>query len=161
MQNKRFSVIALGLIALQTGCGNSSTAEAAKSPDTLTPSSEDRSAIATSRARSDALSYSGTDAHDVPHYFKERLGADELRVLRDAFGIVSASHLYVSDSTKDGLLKYDPKPKPCWTCYVNSYRIGFVSVRSRGESWEDLERRTRTLTSGSFPASSLVTSNSV
>ena len=161
MRSKLSSVMALGLAALQVGCGNSSNAEAASSPDTLMPTSEDRSSMATSRARSDALSYSGTDAHDVPHYFKGRLAAEELRVLRDAFGIVSPSHLYVSDSTKDGLLKYDPKLKPCSTCYVNSYRIGFVSVRRKGESWEDLERRTQSLSRSAFPASSLVTSSSV
>src|SRR5882757_2855481 len=159
MRSKLSSVMALGLTALQVGCGSSSNAEAANSPDTVIPTSEDRSSMAS--APSDALSYSGTDAHDVPHYFKGRLAAEELRVLRDAFGIVSPSHLYVSDSTKDGLLKYDPKPKPCSTCYVNSYRIGFVSVRKRGESWEDLERRTQSLNRGDFPASSLVTSNSV
>lgn len=161
MRINLYSIMAFCLIALHTGCGNSSNAEAAKSPDTLMPSSADRSAIATSDAHTNALAYSGTDAHDVPHYFKGRLAAEELRVLRDAFGIVSASHLYISDSTKDGLLKYDPTPKPCSTCYVNSYRIGFVSVRKRGESWEDLERRTRSFNRSAFPASSVVTSNSV
>jgi hypothetical protein len=161
MRSKLSSVMALGLIALQSGCGNSSTAEAARSRAASILSAEDGSGGAISDARSEALSYSGTDAHDVPHYFKGRLAAEELRVLRDAFGIVFPSHLYISDSTKDGLLKYDPTPKPCSTCYVNSYRIGFVSIRRRGESWEDLERRTRSLSRSAFPASSLVTSNSV
>jgi hypothetical protein len=157
MRSKLYSVVALGLIALQSACGKSSAAEAAKSPIL----SADRSLHGESNAQSDALSYSGTDARDVPHYFQRQLSAEERSVLRDAFGVVAASHLYLSDSTRDGLLKYDPKPKPCAICYVNSYRIGFVSIRRKGESWEDLERRTRTLSRNSFPASSLVTSSSV
>jgi hypothetical protein len=82
-------------------------------------------------------------------------------VLRDAFGVVSPSHLYISDSTPDGLLKYDPEPKHCSTCYVNSYRIGFVSIRKPGESWDDLERRVSALRGSSFSPSLLVTSSSV
>lgn len=161
MRSKLSSIIALGVIVLQSGCGKSSTAEAARSRAATMPSAEDRSGLAASNARSDALSYSGTDAHGVPRYFTGRLSAEERSLLRDAFGVVSASHLYISDSTNARLLKYDPKPKQCANCYVNSYRIGFVSIRRKGESWDNLERRTRTLIRSSFPASSLVTSNSV
>jgi uncharacterized protein DUF882 len=144
MRSNLYPVMALGLIVFQSECGKSS-AETAKS----------------SNAQSAALSYSGTDGRDVPHYFSGQLSAQDRGVLRDAFGVVSPSHLYLSDSTKDGVLKYDPRPKPCAACYVNSYRIGFISIRKRGESWDDLERRTRTLSRNSFPASSLVTSSSV
>jgi hypothetical protein len=144
MRSKLYPVMTLGLIVLQSECGKSS-AEAAKSAN----------------AQSAALSYSGTDGRDVPHYFSGQLSAQDRSVLRDAFGVVSPSHLYLSDSTSDGVLKYDPTPKPCAACYVNSYRIGFLSIRKRGESWDDLERRTRTLSRSSFPASLLVTSSSV
>ena len=59
----------------------------------------------------------------------------------------------MSDSSEDGLLKYDTKIKACATCYVNSYRIGLVSVRRAGESWEEVERRVRSTPLRNFPAS--------
>ncbi len=105
--------------------------------------------------------YSGADERGVPHYFQGRLSADDMRVLRKAFGVVIPSHLYISDSSPAGLLKYDPVAKRCASCYVNSYRIGFISIRRPGESWEDLERRLRTMSRSSFPKSSLVTSSSI
>jgi hypothetical protein len=105
--------------------------------------------------------YSGSDVRGVPNYFQGTLTADASRVLRRAFGVVVPTHLYISDSSRAGLLKYDPRIKRCATCYVNSYRIGFVSIRRAGESWEDLERRLRTMSRSSFPRSSLVTSSSV
>lgn len=161
MRRKPYPFIALALIALLIACGKASTAQRSKSRSGTAPASGDHSAVASSNAQSDVLGYSGTDARGVPHYFGGRLGVEERRLLRDAFGVVSTSHLYVSDSTKAGLLKYDPVKKPCLTCYVNSYRIGFVSIRRKDESWDDLERRTRKMTRRSFPASSLVTSSSV
>ena len=105
--------------------------------------------------------YSGSDGRGVPHYFTGHLSTDEIRVLREAFGVLVASHLYISDSSRAGLLKYDPRVKRCATCYVNSYRIGFISIRRPGESWEDLERRVRTMSRSSFRKSSLVTSSSI
>jgi hypothetical protein len=44
---------------------------------------------------------------------------------------------------------------------VNSYRIGFVSIRKPGESWDELQQRVRALRRGSFLPASLVTSSSV
>jgi hypothetical protein len=105
--------------------------------------------------------YTGSDSRGIPHYFAGHLKPDALDVLRRAFGVVVATHLYVSDSSSAGLLKYDPHAKTCATCYVNSYRIGFISIRRRGESWEDLERRLRTMSRRSFAKSSLITSTSI
>jgi len=63
--------------------------------------------------------------------------------------------------TSNGLCEYDPEKKACLTCYVNSYRIGFVSIRKPGESWDELQARVDDLRRSSFPPSSLVTSSSV
>jgi hypothetical protein len=141
---KPWSFVAALLILLQSGCGEEATAHSSMK-----------------RLHDDALSYSGTDARGIPHYFSRRVSDDGRRVLRQAFGVVSPSHLYLSDSSPSGLLKYDPETKGCLTCYVNSYRIGFVSMRNPGESWDELQRRVRKLRSSSFPPSSLVTSSSV
>jgi len=73
---------------------------------------------------------------------------------------VAPLHLYLSDSTKDARSN-TIRGRSVRSCYVNSYRIGFVSVRKRGETWDDLEGRVRTLTRNSFPPGSLVTSSSV
>ena len=40
-----------------------------------------------------------------------------------------ASLLYLSDSADSRVLKVDTREKQCETCYVNSYRLGFVSLR--------------------------------
>jgi hypothetical protein len=117
--------------------------------------------MSATNAQREVVGYSGTDSRGIPRYFAGELSPDARRLLRDAFGVVAPLHLYLSDSTKDALLKYDPRTKPCRSCYVNSYRIGFVSVRKRDETWDDLEGRVRTLTRSSFPPGSLVTSSSV
>ena len=107
------------------------------------------------------VSYAGTDAHGIPRYVNRTFTSDERAVLRHAFGIVSPSHIYLSDSTDDGVLKYDPAVKRCGWCYVDSFRIGFVSVRKPGETWDDLVRRVHGMRRSSFAPSSLVTSSSV
>ena len=135
--------LAAFLIVLQSGCGGEATAHSS-----------------VKRPR-DALNYSGTDARGIPHYLSRPLSDDGRRVLRQAFGVVSPSHLYLSDSSPNGLLKYDPETKTCPICYVNSYRIGFVSIRKPGETWDELQRRVGNLRRSSFPPSSLVTSSSV
>ena len=132
------------VLALQNGCGGDATAHPG-----------------VRRSNTDADSYSGTDERGIPHYLTRPVSDDGRRILREAFGVVSASHLYLSDSTPGGLLKYDPELKPCLTCYVNSYRIGYVSIRKSGESWDDLQRRVRLLHRSSFRPASLVTSSSV
>ncbi|HKR08017.1 MAG TPA: DUF882 domain-containing protein [Gemmatimonadaceae bacterium] len=152
-----FTVLSLLLLALETGCGNGRAAPA-ESSTSDTGHGDTRSI---SDVRSTGLSYSGTNARGTPRYFTGQLSADAQKTLRDAYGIVDPSHLYISDSSKAGLLKYDPRLKPCVTCYVNSYRIGFVSVRKRGESWDDLQRRLPSLSRNTFSSSALVSTSSI
>ncbi|MFN2604132.1 MAG: M15 family metallopeptidase [Gemmatimonadaceae bacterium] len=92
----------------------------------------------------DATSYEGVDRLGIPNYdVSKKFTPEETAILRRAYGIEDPHRLYVSDSTEEGLLKYDTKVKQCLTCYVNSYRVGFVSVRLPGESWEQAESRVR------------------
>jgi hypothetical protein len=90
-----------------------------------------------------------------------RFTDEEQAILRRAFGVVNPSHLYVSDSTDEGVLKYDPEIKRCPSCYVNSFRLGYISVRNPGESWDDLERRVKRMRRTDFPPGSLVSSKSI
>jgi hypothetical protein len=96
--------------------------------------------------------YTGTDPRGIPRYARRAFTDEERRLLRDIYGINDPTRLYVSDSTEDGLLKYDTRIKRCRTCYVNSYRIGFISVRRPGESWEEVERRVRAMRARDFTA---------
>ncbi len=95
-----------------------------------------------------AAGYEGVDSRGIPHYATRILSPADSTLLRQAFGIEDPHRLYVSDSTEEGILKYDTQRKRCRTCYVNSYRVGYVSVRRPGESWEEAERRVR----GTAPA---------
>ncbi len=106
----------------------------------------------------DPASYEGVDTRGVPHYSTLRLSSDDATLLRRAYGVEDPSRLYVSDSTEEGILKYDTQRKRCLACYVNSYRIGYASVRRPGESWEQAERRVRAtpppaFTGVAYPAS--------
>ena len=103
--------------------------------------------------------YTGTDGRGVPRYARRTFTDEERRLLRDIYGIEDPNRLYVSDSTEDGLLKYDTRVKRCRTCYVNSYRIGFISVRRPGESWEQVERRVRAMRPRDFPPAARAVSN--
>ncbi|MDQ6688956.1 MAG: DUF882 domain-containing protein [Gemmatimonadota bacterium] len=161
MRLNRSALIPVLLLGVLSSCGREATAHPAKKWGVGTSAARRDSTQGTRRSPRDVVTYSGTDTHGVPHYLTRGLSEDARRALRDAYGIASPSHLYISDSTPDGLLKYDPRPKPCSTCYVNSYRIGFLSIRKHGESWDQLERRVRTLHRTSFSPSSLVSSNSV
>jgi hypothetical protein len=110
-------------------------------------------------SRSDPASYEGVNSRGIPHYASEViLSKEDATVLRAAYGIEDPHRLYVSDSTDEGLLKYDTEVKRCLTCYVNSYRIGFVSVRRADESWDQAERRVRkgdkAFAAGARPSSS-------
>ena len=108
---------------------------------------------------SDSGAYEGVDSRGIPHYATTvLLSSGDALVLRRAYGIEDPHRLYVSDSTEEGLLKYDTQVKRCITCVVNSYRVGYVSVRRVGESWEAAERRVRStpahvFTGGANPAS--------
>lgn len=102
----------------------------------------------------DAGAYEGVDSRGIPHYATTvLLSSDDAQVLRRAYGIEDSHRLYVSDSTEEGLLKYDTQVKRCITCYVNSYRVGYVSVRRAGESWEEAERRVRSTPAHTFTGS--------
>jgi hypothetical protein len=129
------------LVALQIGCGGDATAHPAN------------------RALDPEIA--GTDSRGIPRYATRKFTDDERTILREAFGVVNPSHLYISDSTADGLLKYDPEVKRCRTCYVNSFRIGFVSVRNNGETWDELERRVRGMRRSSFQPATLVSTSSL
>lgn len=104
--------------------------------------------------------YTGSGPNGIPHYAQRSFTAAEQSLLRRVYGIEDPHRLYVSDSTEDGLLKYDTSPKLCRTCYVNSYRIGFVSIRRPGETWEELERRVHSMRAGDFPPSATTASRS-
>jgi predicted small secreted protein len=117
------------------------------------------SAIGLGSRRREVPPYTGTDARGVPHYARREFTDDERQLLRAAYGIEDPNRLYVSDSTEGGLLKYDTRVKRCRSCYVNSYRVGFVSVRRPGETWEQAERRIRSMRPRDFSPAARVSSN--
>ena len=101
-----------------------------------------------------ASAYEGVDARGIPHYATAiALSGDDAALLRRAYGIEDSHRLYVSDSTEEGILKYDTQVKRCASCYVNSYRVGYVSVRRPGETWEQAERRVRATPAHTFTGS--------
>lgn len=102
----------------------------------------------------------GVDARGIPHYATVELSSADADLLRRAYGIEDPHQLYVSDSTDEGILKYDTQRKRCLTCYVNSYRIGYVSVRRPGESWDQAERRVRATTPTHFTGGTTPSSTS-
>jgi hypothetical protein len=97
--------------------------------------------------------YEGVDSRGIPHYATLTLSSADSDLLRRAYGIEDPHRLYVSDSTDEGILKYDTQRKRCRLCYVNSYRIGYVSVRRPEESWEQAERRVRNTPPRAFTGS--------
>lgn len=120
------------------------------------------SAIGLGSHANERPAYTGTDTRGIPHYARRAFTDGERRLLRDTYGVEDPSRLYVSDSSEDGLLKYDTRVKRCRTCYVNSYRVGFISVRRRGESWEAAERRVRAMRPRDFtPAARASSSRSI
>jgi hypothetical protein len=107
-----------------------------------------------------AAAYEGVDARGIPHYASVVLSSADADVLQRAYGVEDPHRLYVSDSTEEGILKYDTQRKRCLTCYVNSYRIGYVSVRRPGESWDQAERRVRATTPTYFTGGATPSSTS-
>ncbi len=95
------------------------------------------------RPSDDFRTYAGVDAHGVPHYITRVFTDEERTLLRTVYGVENPNQLYLADSSSVRVLKYDTHRKRCRTCYVDSYRIGFVSVRRPGESWEAVEHRVR------------------
>jgi len=104
----------------------------------------------------DSAAYTGHDANGIPHYATRTFTPEERALLRRVYGIEEPSRLYVSDSSAAGVLKYDTGRKRCSTCFVNSYRVGFVSIRRPNESWEELERRLARMSPSDFPPSSRI-----
>ena len=161
LQSLLFATLMALLCGIQSGCRR----EAAARNTHPVRSADARTAALSlaSRSTNDSgvVRYAGTDSRGIPRYVTRKFSDDETSILRRVFGVVNPSHLYISDSTQDGLLKYDPELKRCATCYVNSFRIGFVSIRNRGESWDELERRVRAMRRNMFEPSSLVSSSSL
>src|SRR5258707_8977245 len=132
MRSARLRAAAALLMAAFQACRNSDSYASARAEEFR------------SRDSADATSYEGVDGLGIPNYaVSKKFTSEESAILRRAYGIEDPHRLYVSDSTAEGLLKYDTKVKRCLTCYVNSYRVGFVSVRLPGESWEQAESRVR------------------
>jgi hypothetical protein len=146
-------VLALTIVLL-TGCGDGPRRSGAQRPPRDTAHGVTRSADGTlaERGNNDARAYTGHDANDIPHYAHRSFTDDEQALLRRVYGVEHPGLLYVSDSSDAGLLKYDTRPKQCRSCYVNSYRLGFVSLRRPGESWDQLERRVSAMKPSEFPA---------
>lgn len=103
-----------------------------------------------------AMAYAGRDADGVPNYARGPFAAGDSMLLLRVYGVVEPSRLYVSDSTAAGVLKYDTRRKTCRRCYVDSYRVGFISIRNPGESWDALQRRVAAMPLSAFPASARV-----
>jgi hypothetical protein len=101
------------------------------------------------------------DSSSLPVYTTRQFTPDERALLRRVYGVEDPSHLYLSDDSDEGVLKYDTKRKTCASCLVNSYRIGFESVRRPGESWEQAERRVMATPLNRFPDSAHVGSTSL
>jgi hypothetical protein len=99
-------------------------------------------------------------ATEIPQYTTRQFSPDERALLRRIYGVEDPSRLYLVDQSQEGVLKYDTQRKTCPSCLVNSYRIGFVSVRRAGESWEEAERRVKSTPPAAFPESAHVGSTS-
>lgn len=96
--------------------------------------------------------YAGRDADGVPFYVERPFSSEDRRLLRRYFGIEEPGRLYLSDSTPGAYLVYDTERDPGTGRLVRTYRVGAESIRREGETWEELERRIRTMTAADFPA---------
>lgn len=106
----------------------------------------------------DTESYEGHDAEGIPHYATQQFSVEDSLILRRAYGIEDPHRLYLSDSSDTAILKYDTQEKGCRSCLVDSYDVGFMSVRRPDESWEQVEQRVkktphRRFTGGPVPTS--------
>lgn len=150
-------------ITVVTACGRSRPV-GATNKEALTRSSADVTSVDTTASadttEEDLPSYTGHSRSGIPHYARRSFSPAERALLRSKHGIENPNRLYVSDSTEDGLLKYDTRRKTCAICYVSSYGVGFVSVRRPGESWDAVERRVRATPLRNFPPSARRTSTS-
>ncbi len=97
----------------------------------------------------------GTNARGIPDYITRSYSADERALLLAAYGVNEPQWLYLSDSSQSAILKYDSREKRCRSCYVDSYHVGFLSMRRPGESWQAFERRDRSMRHADFPAAAM------
>ncbi|MEO6877364.1 MAG: hypothetical protein ABI205_02705 [Gemmatimonadaceae bacterium] len=93
----------------------------------------------------------GINARGIPDYTTRSFSTGERALLLAAYGVDEPQWLYLSDSSESAILKYDSREKRCRGCYVDSYHVGFLSMRRPGESWEDFERRDRRMRRADFP----------
>lgn len=150
------SGIVISLMLSISACGSSSAADSARAAHAGAGAGALADTVGDDSAS--AAAYEGVDSRGIPHYATIAISSADSLLLRRAYGIEDPHRLYVSDSTEEGILKYDTQVKRCLTCYVNSYRVGYVSVRRPGESWEQAEHRVRNtpprvFTGGPAPAS--------
>lgn len=141
----------------------SDTVDARISESTLAAapqSPSDPSARPIASGGEDPTGYEGRDTHGIPRYATMPFSREDSLLLRRAYGVEDPHRLYVSDSSEERILKYDTQRKRCRSCYVNSYRLGYVSVRRPGESWEEAERRVRRSSPSVFAAGSRPASTS-
>lgn len=136
-----------------TACRSSTSGDATRTVSVRGLSGKSALYDTTGDDGADAASYEGVDGRGIPHYATLAIPPADSLLLRRAYGIEDPHRLYVSDSTEEGILKYDTQVKRCRTCYVNSYRVGYVSVRRPGESWEEAERRVRSTPPRQFTGS--------
>jgi uncharacterized membrane protein len=95
--------------------------------------------------------YAGRDADGVPFYVERPFSLEERHLLREHFGIEEPGRLFLSDSTANAYLMYDTERDPGDGSLVHTYRVGAESIRREGESWEELERRIRSMKPAEFP----------
>ena len=107
------------------------------------------------------LSYAGRGASGVPHYTTRPYTDAERQLLLNEFGVKHPRNLYLSDSTAEAVLLYDPERDCGDACLVSSYRVGAPSVRRHGESWEAMERRVMRTPLARFPQRARVPTRSL
>ncbi len=99
--------------------------------------------IADSASGEVRLDEMGTNARGIPRYTHRAFTAAERSLLRTAYGVDEPESLYISDSSDAGVVKFDTKTKRCRICYVDTYRLGFLSLRRPEETWDAFEERMR------------------
>jgi len=85
----------------------------------------------------------GIGPDGIPLYLARGYTPNERALLLGAFGIEAPQRMYLSDSSDAAILKYDVRLKQCRACYVDTYRVGFLSMRHPDETWERFEARIR------------------
>ena len=104
------------------------------------PNAGGRAESANGEVRLDEM---GTDGRGIPRYTRRAFSPTDRNLLRSAYGIDDTEGLYLSDSSNAARLKFDTRAKRCRICYVDSYRVGFLSLRMPGETWDAFEQRMR------------------